>query len=261
MAKQKVELYGGEVLLDFFDSPYHHYKHPGERKHIISVTAVTGMLDKSRFLIPWATGLARDHLRSYFEKSATGKFTIEQLIPVVDEACEKHASVKAAAAGIGDKVHEYAEAFGLAELEGKESPEIPKDALPEVVNGINAFLGWVLENEVVFEKTEKIVYSKRHDFAGTFDLVAQVNGRRMLIDYKTSKRVYDEYAIQLAGYAIAYEEETGDKPDLSAILHFDKETGKVALHEYAPESIELNKKLFLHMLEAKKIIKEAGLNI
>jgi hypothetical protein len=96
------------------------------------------------------------------------------------------------------------------------------------------------------------VYSQSHGFAGLIDAVADVNGKRMLIDYKTSKGVYTEMRYQIAGYRIAFEEEHGDQFDGGVILHFDKESGVCTPHEYSREELMEDGQAFLACLALKK---------
>lgn len=47
---------------------------------------------------------------------------------------------------------------------------------------------------------EVTVFSPSHGYAGTFDLYCEADGLRWLLDWKTSKSVYAEHAVQLAAY-------------------------------------------------------------
>lgn len=72
-----------------------------------------------------------------------------------------------------------------------------------------AFQAWDAWRESVHLKplwVEQVCYSLAHGYAGTLDLLAEVNGRRMLIDWKTSKAIYAEYHMQNAAYQVAVEE-------------------------------------------------------
>lgn len=51
--------------------------------------------------------------------------------------------------------------------------------------------------------TESVVVNRAVGYAGTLDLVADMRGRRYLIDWKTGNNVYAEAALQLAAYAHA----------------------------------------------------------
>lgn len=61
---------------------------------------------------------------------------------------------------------------------------------------------------------EAPLYSDHLGLAGRVDLVADFDGRRSIIDFKTSSRVkavdeIDSYFLQMAAYAIMFEERTG----------------------------------------------------
>jgi hypothetical protein len=215
MAEKIVErLYGGSVAVEFLPDS-HRYRLEGSREYLPSVTSCTGILDKSRFLIPWAVGLAEKHVRAFLE-SNTGPFAREEIVPILEEAVRQHQLKKEDAASVGGSVHAYAEAFALAVISRSEVPQIPEEADERVRAGVNAFLSWFVSNDVKFVHAEKLVYSQSHGFAGLIDAVADVNGKRMLIDYKTSKGVYTEMRYQIAGYRIAFEEEHGEHNEVEA---------------------------------------------
>ena len=213
MTPDKVfKLYKGSVEIEFYEAK-HWYKHKGERQTIISVTGAVGMVDKSRPLIIWATRLASDFLKEVLN---TGGGISEE---VIDLACKQHQIKKEEAASKGTEVHKWAEEY----ISGK-NPELPKDE--KVLNGVTAFLSWVKENNIKFKESERMVYSKKHDYVGTLDAVAVIHGKTSLIDFKTSNGVYSTMHYQVAAYQMAYEEETGK--ELSGpryIIRFDKDTG------------------------------------
>ncbi len=255
MAEKIVEsLYEGSITLEHLPDS-HRYRLEGSKEYLISVTACTGIIDKSRFLIPWAVGLAEKHLRSFLE-SNTGPFSVEEIVPVIEEAVRQHQIKKEQAASIGDMVHAYAEAFALAVIHRSEVPSIPDESDERVRAGINAFLSWFNQNDVSFQHAEKLVFSRVHNYAGLVDAIATVNGKRMLIDYKTAKGVYTEMRYQIAGYCLAFEEEHGECLDGAIILHFDKESGVCTLYEYSREDFKTDQSAFLACLAIKKREKE-----
>ncbi len=248
-------LYGGEVQIEVIErETYHLYRLAGEKTNLISVTACTGVINKADFLVPWAVGLARTHLFQFLEQS-TGPFSAEELLPVIEEACKKHSEKKKEAADIGSQVHAYAESLALAQIAGQEAPSLPEDVDERVTAGINAFLNWFVSNHVKFVHAENVIYSKRHGYAGKFDSIAEVNGKKVLIDYKTSKGIYSEMQYQVAAYRMAYEEEYG-KLDGAIILHFDKETGNCTPKEISEDNYPKDASAFLACLQLKKREKE-----
>jgi hypothetical protein len=254
------KLYSGEITLEFMPAS-HRYRLEGSKEYLPSVTSCTGIIDKSRFLIPWAVGLAGSHIRKYLEENSS-PFTTEQILLVVDEAMRQHQIKKEEAASIGGQVHAYAEAFALSIMEKKGVPAIPDDVTDERVRaGINAFLNWFVENDVQFLHAEKLVYSKSLGYAGLVDAIANVNGKRMLIDHKTSKGVYNEMRYQVAAYCMAFEEEHGEQLDGAMILHFDKETGTCNQYLYTREDIRKDSVAFGACLDIKKREKELSKTI
>jgi hypothetical protein len=98
-----------------------------------------------------------------------------------------------AGANLGSTVHEAAEAYVL----GQPYPELT----PAQVPYMDAFKGWLDEWQPSFLAIEAPVFSERHWFAGTLDAIVEVQGVRLLIDYKTTASgVHAENALQLAAY-------------------------------------------------------------
>jgi hypothetical protein len=212
--QQSFTLYGGDVVIDF--TPPHVFKKDGVR--LKSPSTFTGMIDKSPFLIPWAVGLTYDHLYQYLLEHENEQLSTEQLFEVVDEAARKYKEKQEQAKDVGDIVHEYAMRFAIASINGEELPKIPsngdlsdyeldEDQEYEAVSGIYAFIEWYNEHDVTFHDVERVVYSAKHDYVGTVDVAATVDGEELIIDYKTSKRIYTDHLIQAALYAYAYAEE------------------------------------------------------
>lgn len=238
------KLYKGSIEIEFYEAK-HWYKHRGERSTIISVTGAVGMVDKSRPLIIWATRLANEFL-----KAALGNGGITE--DIIDLACKQHQIKKEEAASKGSEVHKWAEEYIL----GKE-PTFPTDE--KVLNGVTAFLSWVKEHGVKFKESERMIYSKKHDFVGTLDAIAVIGNKTSLIDFKTSNGVYSTMYYQVAGYQLAYEEETGKKlTGPRYIIRFDKDTGDFHVHNLDEEQNNYKKDCasFLAALTLKKRDKE-----
>lgn len=249
------KLYGGNVVIDFYPTS-HRYKLAGQRSFLISVTAATGIIDKSRMLIPWAVNLGIDHIRQYLEERAGEKFTAEELYSILDEARTKHTQKKEEAASIGGLVHAWAEAFAESKINGTEPPEISDDMPEPVLNGISGFLDWYNSHNVEFIENERMLYSKIYEYVGITDAIAKVNGKKVIIDYKTSKNIYSEMHYQLSAYFNAYEEETADTLDGAMILHFCKETGNFEAKEINREDLVMNFNTFINCLNIKRREKE-----
>lgn len=240
------ELYNGEVVIDFFESK-HQYKKRGEKSCIISVTGATGMINKP-LLIPWAVKLTKNYLIEKLERSET--ITVAD----VEEAGKQHRIKRDTAAEKGTQVHNWAEQFinNLLDIKNHK-PEMPNDE--QVLNGVLAFLDWQKEHKVEFLSSEKLVYSKKHDYVGLMDAEAIIDGKRCVIDFKTSSGVYNEMRYQVAAYQAADEEESGNKYDGNRwIIRFDKETAEFEAHELS--EFKKDFKTFLGALAIKQREKE-----
>jgi len=74
--------------------------------------------------------------------------------------------------------------------------------------------------------------SKDYRYAGTVDFVGYVDGKLMILDWKTSKAIYDDYWLQLAAYIVALEALTGERVDSCGILHIRDGKKKFVVKSY-----------------------------
>lgn len=73
--------------------------------------------------------------------------------------------------------------------------------------------------------SEQIIVSTHYRIGGTIDIVCMINGKRWLIDAKSSNAVYDTHELQLAAYAMMWNEKHPDMPiDHVGILHLKAQT-------------------------------------
>ena len=83
---------------------------------------------------------------------------------------------------------------------------------------------------------ERKIYCDRFKYAGTVDAVAKINGRVCVIDFKTSKKIYKPYHLQLTAYAQAIKRIDGLRQwPLGMILRLDKETGLYQQKVFEPK--------------------------
>lgn len=110
----------------------------------------------------------------------------------------------------GTAVHALAE-----KLIHGEQVEVPEH-LDAHVAGYVAFLDAFGVEPLL---TERQVASRTHWYAGTFDAIVRIGGETLLLDWKTSKGVYGETALQTAAYAHAdfYVTADGDEEPLPHI--------------------------------------------
>jgi hypothetical protein len=121
-----------------------------------------------------------------------------------------------AKANLGSDVHAAAEAFVLG---GQYEPS------PAAAPYIEGFHQWIADYSPRFEMVESTVYSRWGEYAGTLDAIVEVDGKLLVVDYKTGKGVYPEVALQLAAYRHAEFTVVGDeevplpKVEGGAVLH------------------------------------------
>lgn len=207
---QLSHLYKGKVEIKFFPGS-HIYMVNGSRK--TGVTTFINIKDKSRPLVIWATELMRDYLL------AAEKITEEEIF----KATVLHEVRKKEAADIGTKIHDWCEQYIKSFLDKKVAmPKMPEEKAVQV--GVNAFMDWVAEHKVKFISTERVVYSKKHDYIGKMDIEAKIGGKLYLIDLKSSNGLYNTVNMQTAAYLKADEEESGRKYHGRWAIRLAKET-------------------------------------
>ena len=121
------------------------------------------------------------------------------------------------AAEKGTRVHRRLEKI----LDGYKYKTTPKELKPY----IKGFNNWLEEYAPEDMYPEVFVYSTKYGYAGTADLICTINDELWLIDFKTSKAIYDEYGLQIRAYGYAYEEMTGNKVR-TAVLQLGLDTKK-----------------------------------
>ena len=121
-------------------------------------------------------------------------------------------AIKAKSAEEGTLLHDTIEAI----LKG-EKINISKNIQPAV----DAFLDFAGKNQIIPHKIEERILSKRHRYAGTIDVLAELNGILGILDIKTSYAIYRDYNIQISAYKEALEE-FGSPPLARWILRVDQ---------------------------------------
>lgn len=202
------KLYDGTVDLVFYPNS-HQYKVDGKR--LPSVTGIIGIYDKPA-LLNWAVNQCVAYLKPYKDQPVTA-----EILAAMPKEWRK---VRDEAAQIGTDFHAFAEAFAKG-----EKPKLPDGPARFAAD---AFMQWVTEHHFKPVAIERRILSRQEWYAGTVDVIAEIDGELTVLDYKTSKKpfkgiMYDEWRLQLAAYALAFEEETGMRPTRRIIARFPKE--------------------------------------
>lgn len=174
-------------------------------KEYPSVTTILGCIGKPA-LIAWAAKVEREMVieesaRLYETIIETPKMSRTAWITTLNDRLGKtKASQKelTKASEIGSQAHQWIEWTLKAELlhEAGPCPVISSQAQLAV----SAWTRW--RNSVKLKPIlcEQPVWSEEHGYAGTMDLLAEVNGIPTLIDWKTGKAIYNEAKLQNAAY-------------------------------------------------------------
>lgn len=186
-----------------FDPVAHAYTLDGKPMH--GVTSILQVIAKP-MLIPWAAGCVVDYIKAnVYNKEVDGiPYYLVQLSDL-EEAKNAHRKKKEAAGEAGTDVHGRIEEI-VKEAIRHNNGNIPEYALNLLNPQVAKFVTWARENNVRFIESEKRVYSKESWYAGTLDLVLEMNGKKYIADIKTSSAIYPEAYLQMAAYQGALEE-------------------------------------------------------
>lgn len=161
-----------------------HYVWPPTGEKFPSVTTIINAVSKPA-LAPWAAKQAAVFaVQSYDQWKDLPQ---DEAIKLIAGASKRTTEL---ASDIGNHVHECVEAvIGLNEV---------PNPTPEHMRHFDA---WRLAFKPEFILSEKTVYNRNVCYAGTLDIVAEINGVTTLVDVKTGKSLWPETALQLSAYA------------------------------------------------------------
>jgi hypothetical protein len=159
-----------------------HYRRPGSDDLVPSVTNIIGVLDKPG--IPrWAAKVVAE--QAWKLRHSLDGLGQDEAVDVLKGSPWRSSG---RSADRGTSVHAYLEAHA----NGHTPPELSGEAA-RFRAAADEFLD-LFQPE--FVETEFTVFGD--GYAGTADFLAVVDGRMLVGDYKTSKRLYPEVALQLA---------------------------------------------------------------
>lgn len=212
----------------FYVSP-----HDGDVK-LPGVTSIVGMLPKP-FLTPWAAKLTAEAAVDNLD--AVASIAANDRDGAIDYLKGTHRRYTKSRADVGSMAHDAFERMMNGEHVGRVHPDITRHVthFGEFMDAVNP--------ELV--RAEDVAWSDEHQYAGSFDAILRVwldEDRKptpdrsgdpavLMVDYKTSKAVYPDVALQLAAYAHAdkiIDPEGNETPmpdfDGAAVLHVTEST-------------------------------------
>lgn len=144
---------------------------------------------------------------------------------------------------IGTMTHDFVAQFLKGDLKKidastvlEQYTEAPEEFTKCVIKAVESFMVWwnsLKDKELL--GTENIIYSRKYEFSGTYDLKCRIGKKVYMLDVKTTNRsqtaplgIYPEYFMQLGGYIQADEEESGTKFDDCGVINVGKD-GKLSI--------------------------------
>lgn len=223
-----------------FDDQNHIYYFNGEK--VESVTGICGKGIPKPQLVNWLVSTPIREIKDSINNILDDQKPLDRisLERIIHHATNKTEKIKEDAGLVGSVVHGLIEDYLL-------NKKIPNQSDKAVVNCFNLFLDWWNTQEYQVVELEKKIFSKKHNYAGTLDLVLRdKNGNLVLADIKTSNHISFDYTLQLNAYKYAYEEETKSKITNGLIIRLPKKDSKIEIKE-----LPLNKEMFNAFLGAK----------
>lgn len=195
-----VKLYNDSITLHFADNARNRYTIEETGSSPVGVTTVLQTLNKPA-LMTWPMNEAIAHLKinlgdyegaakAYLKKSDKGKDTGTEIHALIEQDL----------------------------LEMQNLSNFKPTLVGASTDAVKAFRSWSLwrMDQVSLKPlaVEEIIYSKKFDYAGTYDCLLEIDGEVVLCDLKTNNAsqtaplgVYPEHFLQLGAYSLAHLEE------------------------------------------------------
>jgi hypothetical protein len=136
------------------------------------------------------------------------------------------------AASVGTLVHAMVDA-AIHKSEQPSTEGFTPEQLIQAANGLQAFKDWYAGSSGSILDTEMRLVSERHQFGGTPDAIAVINGKLCIADWK-SGGVYQDALIQVAAYGQLWmEAHPEQRIEGYHIVRFAKDTGDFVHRHYA----------------------------
>ncbi len=206
-----------------------------ENGEYASVTTITGLVDKSDALMPWATrcmaeflednwGEAKGRFHGVFEdvelNSRHDKIDAAWLEDFLKDARFHYKTVGKEARDVGSEVH------GV--IADNISLSYDSDGVsPPAWTALEAYKNWAKENPLHPVNIEQVIYNHKYGYAGTQDLKCVLDGVVSIVDWKThgedGKIHVPESPMQLSAYAKC---EGNEDVEQIVVVGLNKVTGK-----------------------------------
>lgn len=262
MASEKIvkQIYNG--LFTIVHDPFARGSAPRYKVNDTKPKGVTTILGNTlnKDLTGWAVDACVDYLRTKLPS-----ITEDDL----QEGANQYKYKRDSGASTGTEAHALVEDF----LRGKK-PDKQAVHTQEAINAYNAFVKWFIEAEAEVINVEEVIYSQKHEYAGTYDCMLRIDGKVYLCDLKTTnssrkapRGVYAEMYAQLGAYSLAHEEqrlyeaETGgtDLEKIDGLMVISaKKDGKldIVTNDDLALSVQECQDVFVNVLQVFKYLKD-----
>lgn len=205
------------------------------RQRVPSVTTILGRFKDSGGLIWWAynTGVDHGHRQANGDPDAP-----TNLYEETKKACD-----------VGTAVHARVEEY----LKGEPISDWPHEFSDEQVGHANsawgAFLEWWSSSMFQVVEQEIPLVHPTLGFGGTPDAICLVNGKYVMVDWKTSNGTYPDHLLQVAAYAAMWNRRFPKmRIEGHHLCRFAKENGDFS-HLYLPD-LSNEWEMFKHLRKA-----------
>lgn len=194
----------------------HYYRVNNQDILYPGVTTILSIISKP-FLIPWAAKEAANKIKEYLKANAVNRpLSIEEIDDLVEAGRKQHVVKKDQAADIGTRAHK---AIDNIIATGDVAAVVDKDVIPCV----EAFLEWRANAKIDIRFGDTKIANMNFGYGGSLDCLGfDKNGNPVLIDFKTSNYINEEYAYQVAAYIYAFLDTYGVLPMKAIILRLGK---------------------------------------
>jgi hypothetical protein len=207
-----------------------------DNKHFYSVdndptlypgsTTVLSVISKP-YLINWSAKETAEYTKKILNRvrDIKGVYLRDKFLSILYFRSKKqHKFKKESSADIGTRAHK-----AIDDIINGNDPIIT----PDINFCVDGFILWLSENSLTIISGDLKLASLKYGYGGSLDALAvDHDGKLVVIDFKTSNQISDEYALQVASYCNALKEQFGlDYMPRGIIVRFSKVKVEIEIRE------------------------------
>lgn len=200
-----------------FDEKKHVHTLDGKRLH--GVTSVLKMWGDPNPLLNWGVKQGVSHVEKCVKQQIKDGLDLRGTAweSIFDDARTAHLKVRDKAGDLGTIVHKQLEDL-LTDYRDKMGCQYDNDTHECVKKVIN----WMSSNNIRPLELETHLHSREHWYGGIVDAIVEKDGKKYILDFKTSGTVQTKYFYQMGAYSLASKERTGENIDGVVIVHIPR---------------------------------------